>query len=168
MSWMWWVRRRLVVYLYLKFSIIIIMSLLSLSVQFCLFRSTSWTLVATLVTTQQPWYLRQNQTLFYIPRATFVTLRPCVVLHMWSFGLMWSGMVWHGLVWSGVVWWAIWKWPIFTLKVGLGGVWYIYEAEPEPAGNSAIWSKRKWQLRWFTTVENSFLSRGPTLIGSTA
>ena len=155
----WW---RLVVYLYLKFSIIIIMSLLSLSVQFCLFKSTQWRLVTTPVPTWQPRYLRQNPNLFSVPRATFLTLRPGVI---WR-GLMWSNMVCGGVV-SGLWWgWAtIWKWPIFTLKVELGGVWYIYEAEPEPTGNSAIWSKRKWQLRWFTTVENS---RGPTLIGSTA
>ena len=159
MSWMWWVERRLVVYLisvYLKFSIIIIiMSLLSLSVQFCLFQSTWWRLVATptLVTTQQPRYLHTKYD--FILDSENNLCNPQIL-----YGLMWSDMVV-----CGGVWWAILKWPIFTLKVGLGGVWYIYEVEPEPTGNSAIWSKRKWQLRWFTTVENS---RGPTLIGSTA
>ena len=158
MSWMWWVARRLVVYLisvYLKFSIIIIiiMSLLSLSVQFCFFKSTQWRLVATPLTPQQPRYHHSKSDFILYPESNLCN--PQIL----------PGLL-CGLTWWCVVWWrAIWKWPIFTLKVGLGGVWYIYEAEPEPTGNSAILSKRKWQLRWFTTVENS---RGPTLIGSTA
>ena len=94
MSWMWWAKRRLVVYLYLKFSIIIIiiMSLLSLSVQFSfyLYRPSGIGGNTALVTTQTPRYLRPNQTISR-PRATFRTLRLCVVRFGW-FGLMLSNM----------------------------------------------------------------------------
>ena len=89
----WW---RLVVYLYLKFSIIIIMSLLSFSVQFCSFKSTQWRLVATLVSTP---YLDISDKIWLYFLFREQPLKPSVLilsgLLVWS--LMWS-LVWS-LVW---------------------------------------------------------------------